>query len=382
MYNQIEEIKYRLTFLYLLDRLGIKIHTGNFIFSIYKTEKTPSLKIYPSSNSFYCYATNKGGDIITFYADYHNTDKKQAIKELASICGINSDQNIIHTKNDFKKVPEAKENYKLLKSEKEFFEERASILECENQISRNDSEVLAIREILQKRKEIQKKVFTAIFNFSNTIGFEERAHKYLTSKERGLNEASIKHFKLFTIHSVKELIEYLKNNFSRDEIIISGLFSKKYFLFTKHRIIIPYIENNEIVYLRGRYFFEGQSKPEKIGKYIGCNNWSLALTPKRFYNIDLLSSIKPFESLVITEGEFDCIISQQNKINSIAIAGVSNFPKNQIDLLKNYDLYLALDNDEAGNKALEEISSLLNKPVKAIKLKIHKDLTELFSGKN
>ncbi|RJP68546.1 MAG: toprim domain-containing protein [Ignavibacteriales bacterium] len=382
MYNQIAEIKSRITFNYLLNRIGIKIFPGNFILSIYKEEKTPSLKIYPVSNSFYCFATNKGGDIIKFYADYFNLEQKQAIKELASICGINSDHNVFHYRKEPTEATSLKVCYNLLDSEKELFEERASVLEFESHINKPEAEAISIIEILNRRRSIQRKIFNAIYEYCIRKGIDERAYKYLTSKERGLTEESIKQFKLFSIHSVRETIEYLRDNFYRDEIIISGLFSKKYFLFTKHRIIIPYIENNEIAYLRGRYFFEGETKPVKTGKYISCNNWSLTLSPKRFFNIDLLTRLKPFDSLLITEGEFDCIITQQNSINSIAIAGVSNFPKNQIDLVKYYDLYLALDNDIAGEKALEEITSLFDKPIKAIKLKHHKDLTELLNEKN
>lgn len=375
----IEEIKNNVSILQVLSYLGIRSNNSNFIHSIYKDEKTPSLKIYPQTNTFFCFATNQGGDIIKFYSDYNRIDTKQTIKELTEIFSINKNyhsysravDNNITTKSD----------YTLLESEKEIFEERASIVEFDGKENQQTAESIAFDKVLNYRKEVQTKIFESIYKYSISKGFDESVYNYLTGTQRGLTEKSINDFKLFNIHSVKEIIDFLKDSFTKDEIRISGLFKNKYFIFTKHRIIIPYIENNRIVYLRGRYFYNGNFKPENFGKYIGLNNWTLTLSPKRFYNYDLLKQLYPFEDLLITEGEFDAVITNQLGLNAVGISGVSNFPENKINLIKNYNIHLAFDSDEAGQKAIEKISLLFNKPIKIIKLKVHKDLTELFNAK-
>lgn len=377
--NLIEEIKQTGSIIALAEALGLQVNSSGFVNSFYKEDKTPSLKLYPETNSFYCFATNQGGDIIKFYEDYKRVDTKQAIKELAEWLNLDNSLN----RPDYRKPERAfktvhNSELKLLELEREFYQERKAILETETELNEHQIKYNIYGMIREQRKEIQSKIFEQLYQFNKEKGLERLILSYLKGDQRKLTDSSIKSFKLFSIHSVKENIEFLKDTFERDELIISGLFKNKYFLFTKHRLIIPYLEAGKIVYLRGRYFYKGNSKPENFGKYIGLNNWSGTLSPKRFFNIDLLRSIKPFSDLVITEGEFDAMITVQNNISALGIAGVSNFPKEQIHLLDKFNIYLAFDNDEAGAKAVNEISKLFYRPIKQILIKNYKDLTELF----
>jgi len=374
----IDEIKSQISIVDLLSRLGIVSNNSGFIKSIYKNEKSPSLKIYPNTNSYFCFATNKGGDLIDFYSDYCNVDKSTSIKEISDLFGIRK----VEFNSEYREnKPFISENsppvYNLLNSEKEYFLERSCIIEYDSGIAKNEAEKLTFDLILEQRKTIQRKVFKALYEFCISKNIEDRAYKYLTGKDRGLDKLSLHSFKIFTIHSGRETINFLKDTFERDEIILAGLFSKKYFIFSKHRIVIPYIEGGEITYLRGRYFYNGNSKPESFGKYIGLNNYSKTLSPKRFYNIDLLKTLVPNSDLILSEGEFDSIIANQTGNNCIGISGVSNFPRNQIELLKPFNIYLAFDNDEAGRRAAGKIGSLFKQPISLIKLKVHKDITEL-----
>lgn len=382
-FNMIDEIKNQLNILELAKKLGLKIFSNCFIYSIYKSEKNPSLKLYPDTNSFYCFSTNQGGDIIKFYKDYFKITTKEAIKELAHIYNLNNNKIPIgNRKNRYVQISQTKENsIELLESEKEYFEERTAIIEFEGKKSRKEAEDLTYSLIMQKRLDIQVKIYTELFNYCTLNGIDKIALNYLGGKERALSLSAIKYFKLFYISEVTKTIEFLKNNFTRDELLISGLFtSNDFFVFSYHRIIIPYIENGIIKYLRGRYFNNGKSFSASFGKYIGLYNFSKNLTSKRFYNIDLLHWLSPFSDIIITEGEFDCIILNQFGYNSIAIPGVANFPKDSIHLLNNYNIYLCFDNDLAGERAIQEISSFFNKPIKYIKLKNYKDITEYVYG--
>ena len=68
----IEEIKNRINVVDLAIELGLQPTKKDFIYSIYKDEKNRSLKLYTETNSFYCFATGRGGDVINFYADFKN----------------------------------------------------------------------------------------------------------------------------------------------------------------------------------------------------------------------------------------------------------------------------------------------------------------------
>lgn len=378
----IEEIKNRIFIIELARKLGLKVNSSGFTFSIYKNEKTPSLKLYDKTNSFYCFATNQGGDVIKFYADYYKIETAKAVRELADLFGITKNEiSFQRVKQVEKKEVQTNNKLELLESEKEYFEERSAIIEYEAKYSREKAELISYDLIKKHREETQKVIYKNLYEYC-LKNPNEKAIEYLL-KERKLISFSINFFKIFTIKSVKDVIEFLKDNYSKDELTISGLFtSNNYFIFTNHQIILPYIEQKEIKYLRARYFKNNSAINENASKYIGLTNFAGNLTAKRFFNLDLLNVIKPYTDLLITEGEFDCIIANQLGYNSIGIAGVSNFPKESIQLLENYNLYLCFDNDEVGEKAIKEISEILTFPFKQIKIKNYKDLNEVIKNEN
>ncbi len=391
----IERIKQSVNIFDLISRLGIEATKNGFIKSIFKDEKTASLKLYRETNSFYCFATNNGGDVVDFYKAYCKVDASIAVKELSEMFGITSAPNGASASPKVTKTPRGESGAvlwankrkekiaSLLNSERAMFDERAAIYEFDGGLKRDEAEDLAYEYILEYRREIQKKIYAELYKFSNRTGINEKAFEYLTGNKRGLTPETINKFKIFTISEAKKTVEFLKDTFDKDELTISGLFSNKYFIFWNHRIVIPYIEKGEIVYLRGRYFDErGKSKPERWGKYISLNNFSKTLSPKRFYNIDLLNSLNPNANLFICEGEFDAMVAMQYGNNAVGIAGVSNFPFNQIELLKPFTIYLALDNDEAGKRAAAELTEGLKRAgisLSILKLKKHKDITELLT---
>ena len=379
----IEEIKSRLSMDNLLARLNIQANRAGFIHSIYREEKTPSLKVYFDTNSFYCFATNTGGDILKFYSDYCKIDTKKAITELAEICGITRTGQVITKPEPEKRTVspgpgDHGDQFKFSDYEKELFEERAGIIEFSGGMERKPAELRALEEIKSRRTDIRENVYTALFHYCNKQGLEKQAERYLTSNLRKLKPETIERFKLFTIHSPKSTLEYLRSEFSSSELDLSGLISQKgFFVFSYHRIIIPYLENGRIVYLRGRYFHNGSEMPGNgFSKYIGLINSYGGLTAKRLYNIDLIKSLPGRSDLFLTEGEFDSMIMNQSGLSSVGVPGTGNFPKDKIQLLSNYNIYLCFDNDEAGEKAVKDVSSLFSKPVKQVKLKNVKDITE------
>ncbi|MBK7377775.1 MAG: toprim domain-containing protein [Ignavibacteriales bacterium] len=372
----IEEIKNRINIKHLVSELGIEIYKNDFIYSIYKVETTPSLKLYPATNSYFCFATGQGGDVINFYADYKRIGLKKAVKELAVRAGLDYKENK-KIKVKSKKIIERKrieQQVTILKSEVEFFEERAGVYEYMMELDRCRAEIRAMDDLMNERKEKQNLIYESLEKYC--YGIDDDTFDYLRGKDRGLSQETIKRFRLFSIKDLKLTIEYLRDCFSEDELIIAGLINKNgKLVFTYHKLIIPYLENNKICYLRGRRI---QSSTE-MSKYISLSNFGGNLPLKRFFNIDTLKRVKENERLIVCEGEFDTMIMEQEGYAAIGIPGVTNIPADQIGTIKKYDLYIAFDNDEAGELAMHKITNLLNRPVKAIKLNHNNDITELIN---
>lgn len=382
--NIIEEIKKRINILDLAYEIGLQPTKQGFIYSIYRDEKNRSMKLYPDTNSFFCFATGRGGDVIDFYKDYHRIEVKDAVKELAVRVGLEisaSQKSKVKSKNDgikskIKSKKKSEEKIKVLKIERDYFEERAAVGEYSMGLDKNKAERIAMGALMDDRKATQILIYESLEKFC--FGVDDETFEYLLGKDRGLKPETIKKFRLFSIKDVKTTFEYLKDCFKDEELIISGLINKDgNFVFTYHKILIPYIENHKITYLRGRCI----DTKGKFSKYIGLSNFAGNLSPKRFYNIETLRNINPGDKLIICEGEFDSMIMEQEGFIAVGIPGVTNIPEKQIQLIKDFDLYVAFDNDDAGKDAMQRFVKLINKPIKAIKLKKHKDITELINGR-
>jgi DNA primase len=171
----------------------------------------------------------------------------------------------------------------------------------------------------------------------------------------------------------------MKKTFNIKDLQRSGLFNTKEngdgnLIFYSHRIIIPYMWNWSIIYLRGRYFFEKFSKvPEdsKSGKYLGLKNDQLNLnSPRRFYNSDFFLTGISGEKLYLVEGEMDVIALESLRRNAIGIPGVGNMPdEKQMAKLLKYDIVIIGDDDEAGKTLISKLSNYFREHKKQIKLK-------------
>ncbi len=366
--NYIEQIKRQLTIEDLLNRLGLEINSGGFVHSIYKEEKNPSLKIYPKTDTYYDFSANKGGDVIDFYAAYLGIEKRQAIEELKEMIGLELPNNA--TQKLQKRQTTSKGTLPLLKNskgkvyaeEQYFFDERAGIYEYDGELPREEAERCALQDLEFYRAELRSEILFKFFQFGKET-MPSEVTEYLKN-ERKLKDETIENYRLFGIKP-QLAKEFLKDNFSEYRLRISGLFKENgYFIFSKHTVIIPYIENGEIAFMKAR------SLTEKM-KYIGLSG----VSAKRFYNYDV---IRESSEILIVEGEFDCLISIQELGNpTVAVGGVGNIP--DLTPLKNKEVYILFDNDEAGDTA----SKKLFDEMKSYRIKTHllkfdkvKDLSE------
>src|ERR1035437_2631527 len=277
---------------------GIEINRSGFILSIYKHEKTPSMKIYPD-NTFKDYSTGESGSVIDFYMSLYKTDIATAIKELKIMAGIDEGAFINHTVNTIKQKFIQDPTISMNDEEKEVYSERLGI---------TGSHSMALKEIKMNRLNRNSEIFTEFQNYCYYLGSDTEAYLYLTDN-RKIDIDTLKRFGVFTIKNYYETNNHLKKEFRLSELQQSGLYNIKEdqtgnLIFFQHTIIIPYYFKNKIVYMRGRYFFNGSSKiTQGSMKYLGLRNDGLNLnSPKRFYN---WKELNPGETVYLTEGEFD-----------------------------------------------------------------------------
>lgn len=141
--------------------------------------------------------------------------------------------------------------------------------------------------------------------------------------------------------------------------------------FDKDKITIPYIENGKHLFNRYRHL-EGDSKfTADKGSH------------PRLY---CPTKIKNEQRLVYCEGEPDMVKLWQEGIPAITAGGVTSISKVDISSLADKEMYLCLDSDLAGQKAIKDTVDVLETVAMSVKImsipKQYKDVSEYFvSGK-
>ena len=130
-----------------------------------------------------------------------------------------------------------------------------------------------------------------------------------------------------------------------------------------NRIIIPYFDNEDLVYFQARLLFNTGMK-------------YLNPTAKE-YGVRSSDILYPFDTtkdyVVITEGPIDAITLQRCGFNATSLQG-SNLSRTQLDALGGRTLIFSFDNDEAGRSGLD-------KAERAIKLCNRGDIYYAFPDK-
>jgi DNA primase len=203
-------------------------------------------------------------------------------------------------------------------------------------------------------------------------GRDKEATDYLTGTTRGLSEATLDRFRVFSVKDYQKTNQYLKDSFSLETLKASGLVNDKgNLIFYRHKVIIPFYDKGKVVFLQGRNL-DGTHP-----KYL-----NLTGVEKPVFNLENLRKLKVGERVYICEGVFDAMRLSQEGYNAVAILGVTDFRPEEVDIFKPYEVVLALDNDEAGLAMADEIAKLFTLKGKEVKQKILpngiKDITDYY----
>ena len=132
--------------------------------------------------------------------------------------------------------------------------------------------------------------------------------------------------------------------------------------FFKDKIIIPYLQRGSVVQVRGK---------DIEGKYFTCSGDSV-----RLFNSDSMAGA---DDVIITEGEFDCLILQQTlqlskdpKVRATAVVGIAGagaLPAGFEGMFSEAKrVYVALDPDDTGKKASIKIKEMLGSKARIVEL--------------
>jgi DNA primase len=308
----LDEIKTRLKVSTVVSKsVALKKRGKEYVgLSPFKNEKTPSFTVNDEKEFYHCFATSEHGNIFDFVMKTQNFKFGEAIKHLAQLAGM---QPYMFSKNDEEKEKKWKEYLSIYSQYVEFYH----------------------KELLKNESH-------------------HNVRDYL--KSRSLGKEEVKKFKIGYIEKNPVFFDKLKNEFSEQALVESGLFylnEKKniYVERFKGRLIFP-INNisGQPIALGGRII----EKLDYLAKYINSPETPFFKKGSNLYNLDLARKLSnKLDHIYLVEGYMDVVGLSKNGIeNAVANLGTSLTDKQILTLNQFFDdIIICFDGDESGYKA-------------------------------
>ena len=308
----LDEIKTRLKVSTVVSKIvSLKKRGKEFVgLSPFKNEKTPSFTVNDEKEFYHCFATSEHGNIFDFIMKTQNLKFGEAVKHLAQLAGM---QPYLFSKKDEEREKKWNE-YKSIYSEYVDF--------YHNELIKNEQ--------------------------------HSNAREYL--KNRSLSKEDVKRFKMGYVEKNPNIFEQLKNKYSEQTLIETGLFyldekKKIYVERFRGRLIFP-INNitGQPIALGGRII----EKLDYLAKYINSPETLFFKKGSNLYNLDLARKLSnKLDHIYLVEGYMDVVGLSKNGIdNAVANLGTS-LTDRQIQILNQFfdDIIICFDGDESGYKA-------------------------------
>lgn len=273
----------------------------------FHSERTPSFHVHPDRGFFKCFGCGAGGDVITFLSRLDNLPFADAVRLLASRCGVE------------------------LEPEKP-----------------GDARRRSEREAIYHANEV------ATAFFERMLREPSGAHAREYCERRGLDAAAIAKFHIgYAPNEWNALSDELRReNVDFELAAKAGLLKRGergFYDFYRDRLMIPtYANTGEIIAFGGRAL--GDAEP----KYLNTSTTPVYTKGRHLYAMNLARRAAAAErALIVVEGYLDCIaLHQAGFENAVAALGTS-FTEDQVrELQKVADgVYLCFDADTAGEAA-------------------------------
>ena len=312
----VEQIKERLT---IVEVVGAYVELKNAgknykAKSPFTNEKTPSFYVSPDRGMYYCFSSQKGGDMFTFIQEMEGVDFKGALKILAEKAHVEL------VPEDPKKRDARETQYALLEEATQYF---------------------------FKMRESAPLVDAYIFERGVTI---QTVHAWRIGYAKDEWRALRTHL--------------AEKGYTDIQMLAAGLIKKTdqgkepYDVF-RDRIMFPIFDTSgRVVAFSGRTL----KKEEGIPKYVNSPETELFQKSDILYGYDRAKQgIRHYDFSLIVEGQFDLVLAHQaGYTNTVAVSGTA-FTPHHLSLLERLStrIVLALDSDRAGVTAVKRIASMM-----------------------
>jgi DNA primase len=278
----------------------------------------PSLKINDSKGIYKCFACGAAGDSIRFVQDKLNLSFIEAIKDIANQLGISIEE-------------------KLSKKSNPKYDMALRVLQAANKL---------YKKVAIERKPPQYQEFL---------------------KQRNINAESQTNFQIGYAPNSGALISYLESLSENDKtmaiqcaldigLIRPNKRGQGHYDFYRDRVMFPVWDHSGKV----RGFSSRAVLPDQVPKYLNSGESFIFDKGNILYGFNLAKNhIRESDSVIIVEGNMDALMLHQYGFkNSVATMGVA-LSQNSVQLLKNMakTIYLAMDSDAAGLKAMARINN-------------------------
>jgi DNA primase len=286
--------------------------------SPFTNERTPSFFVSPDRGMFYCFSTNKGGDIFTFIEEMEGVDFKGALKILADRAGVEL------VPEDPKQKSERDALYEVLQKAVAFYVQKIS-------------EHTAAAAYLHKRGVLPETIEKWQIGYAPgppSAGWREVA---TALKQQGVTEQQL-----------------LRTGLTKG----ADAGKEAYDVF-RDRIMFPLFDaSGRPVAFSGRILATDSEAP----KYVNSPETELYNKSELLYGYDRAKQgIRTLNFTLVVEGQFDVVMSHQAGYhNTVAVSGTA-LTEHHVQLMQRLssNVVLALDSDRAGLAAIKRAATLM-----------------------
>ncbi len=216
-----------------------------------------------------------------------------------------------------------------------------------NIIKKTPLQKVQITKHKEKTLEFDKEIYTWIINNTTLL---EPAKSFLY-KERHLNEVIVQNLRIASVVNSLDMVDALVKRFGEETCLKAGLIRRSnygmHFYFYTPCILFPYYDQDgSLIGIQSRYLGINEKAPRFQ---------FMSSQKTRLYNLPILNSLNRGDKLYISEGITDCLALLSDGLNAVAIPSATILPLEDLILLKNYELHMYPDRDEAGQKAFVEL---------------------------
>jgi len=277
----------------------------------FHSERSPSFTVSQSKQIFHCFGCGRGGDVFTFWMEYHNSDFLQSLKTLAERYNI--------------PLPQKRDVYA-------------------------DRKKAELKEQLFYINDLAGRYFHSIL-VKSPNGKPGRDYFF----RRYISKETITQFRLgYAVNKWDGLLNYLKSkNCSLDKAAKAGLLipknNKEYYDRFRGRIMFSIFDLNHHT-----IGFGGRILDDSLPKYINTPETPIYHKGYSLYGLDsAFEDIRKRDLAIIVEGYMDMLVLRQHGISNVVASLGTALTSDQIRRLKGYtkNVVVLFDPDDAGREA-------------------------------